>query len=78
MMPLHAQTTVHAMPIVQTDAHAVGQKSIVPITNHLLNSKQLSVLKSEIQNKKSSGARTIFLHNTNHQARVRNLNIPSV
>jgi len=68
MMLLHVLTTAHAMPTVPTDVHADGQKSIAPITSHLLNSKLLLELKSEIQTRKLSGAKIISHHNTNHQA----------
>ena len=67
-MPSHVQMTAHAMPIVLMDVHADGQKLIVPTTSHLLNSKLLLEPKSVTQIRKSSGARTIFHHNTNHQA----------
>ena len=68
MMLSHVLTTVHAMPIVLTDVHVAGPRSIAPITSHLLNSKLLSELKSEIQTRKLSGAKIISHHNTNHQA----------
>jgi len=71
MKPSHAQTTVHVMPTVPTDVPVDGLKLIAPTTTHSPNSRQLLEPISEIQIRKSSGAKTISHHNTNHQAIVK-------